>query len=72
MVVAQLLKIAQFGPQPKDQSIGKLMRERIIQDAYPIHDGLPYWTEEGRLCERQVLLLLLLKSVCLNELPDRF
>lgn len=57
MTVAQLLKLAPFGPQYKDRSLNKLLSEGVIYDAYPIHDGLPDWTEDGPLCDRQVLFL---------------
>lgn len=57
MVIAQLMKLAQFGPEKEERGLKRLLREHIFMDAYPIHDGYPAWTEQGRLCCRQVLLL---------------
>lgn len=54
MVVYQLMKLAQYGPNREDRSLKRLLEEDVFKKAYPIHDGLTTWTEEGELCDRQV------------------
>lgn len=55
MVVDQLMKVAQFGPENKERSVVQLLSEGVIKNAYPIHDGCAEWSEVGQLSDRQVL-----------------
>lgn len=50
------MRLVQYGPEKDQRGLQRLLREGIFMDAYPVHDGYYDWTEEGRLCERQVVL----------------
>lgn len=58
MVVNRILSITHFGPDTSAYGVDALVKEDVLQTAYPLHDGDWVWTNQGPLNDRQVNVFL--------------
>lgn len=57
MVIAQIMKMAHYGPQSEARGLENLVKECVFTDAYPIHDGYIAWPDYDQVSLRQVDVL---------------
>nr|XP_022900381.1 anoctamin-6-like [Onthophagus taurus] len=56
MLLYLLMTKTWFDEKVNDYGVDKLLSKGIFAAAYPIHDGSYYWTQQGPLSERQLLV----------------
>lgn len=54
LLINYLLKRTEFGNGVGEFGVKKLISKKIVQAAYPLHDGPWQWSEKGFLTDRQV------------------
>lgn len=54
MVLHQILSRTKFSDLKGAYGIERLMKEKVIWDAFPLHEGPHEWPESGPLTDRQV------------------
>ncbi|XP_048524159.1 anoctamin-4 isoform X2 [Dendroctonus ponderosae] len=57
MVVNQILNRVIWGEERSEYGVTKLIKAKVILDAFPLHDGHFKWTVSGPLNDRQLLAL---------------
>ncbi|XP_018564511.1 anoctamin-4-like [Anoplophora glabripennis] len=58
LIINQLLERASFGTEPGETGLSKLLKQRVIEDAYPLHDGSAYYGSDSvRQNDRRLLYL---------------
>lgn len=55
----RIMQKIQFGEERSDYGFHKLINDKILIDAFPLHDGQYQWTNTGIINDRQVQYMLM-------------